>query len=298
MLLSCKFACHGCGFTSPLGHVDADGSVQCGRCGIEQSFDVTLWEPVLRWAHDVADVATNGHGGRESRVGSRESEPNAPNMSESLQWHRLEVTATPGHPTCDRCGVLLTLEHHPDATVVVGCPRCHDRTPYRSPWAAARYVKLVVALAEEHRTDRGPVRIRVQAGVAAASCPSCGATLPDPGDSRVMTCAYCNTTSYVPLRGWLNLHPQELPSQPFWLCFTGASSRTLTFEQFQGGNNGPEGASLIPRVPLLTVLLAPVVIASGFVAAGASLATAGIALAVSAVVFIGIVAVQAFNHRE
>ncbi len=47
-----------------MNHVDVDGSVQCAPCGLVQAFDVNPWEPLPSWAHEVADVAGPGAGGR------------------------------------------------------------------------------------------------------------------------------------------------------------------------------------------------------------------------------------------
>jgi hypothetical protein len=40
----------------PLNHLDVDGGVLCGRCGLDQAFDVSAWQKALRHAHAVAEM--------------------------------------------------------------------------------------------------------------------------------------------------------------------------------------------------------------------------------------------------
>jgi hypothetical protein len=83
-------------------------------------------------------------------------------------------------------------------------------------------------IGDEHRTDRPAAKVAAKldaAGVAALTCPSCGAGLPVEPGADLATCSFCHTTSRVARKGWARASGAAPTFEPFWVLLEGPSKR-------------------------------------------------------------------------
>ncbi|CAN5223485.1 hypothetical protein BH09MYX1_BH09MYX1_36560 [soil metagenome] len=229
--LESAFQCRMCGFVVPLNHLDMDGAVTCGRCGLEQAFAVNVWADALAYAHAVADLFGETVAGLEGveALGTRRSsltfDVGGPNA--------FRATVSPGHPLCETCKQPVVVRATGDGTACVTCSACATEATYVVPNPARNMTKnkLRAALAIEHRSDRSAVKVEASAGAIAVQCPSCNAALPATEDSKFLTCGFCNTVSRIPDNLWFRLSGKEPKPEPVWLLFQGPSRMRVEAER-------------------------------------------------------------------
>ncbi len=255
----CTFTCNSCKFAAPLDALEADGAVECACCGLRQRFEVDAWRAALDFAHAVGDLAGPAPEGRHPHptlwIGSenpyatvgdtRTFERGSPISSSNLC-----VEATPGHPVCHACQVLLVTRVTGPGALSTECPRCGDRAAYLVTDEARQLsASFVAAVAHEHRTDRPRARTTqagaTQAGVVALTCPGCGAPLSLGSGGRLQVCAFCKVSCIVPARS-LASRGQDTPApEVWWLLFQGASRKRRELEAPVAESASPTAAAAL-----------------------------------------------------
>lgn len=245
-IVECDFACRACGLRSPLDALDADGEVECRRCGLAQKFDVEQWEECIGFAQDVADCG--GPPGRRppfanspyATIGETNTfaEKTLSGMvidGEGMKPRSLRVRVTPGHPLCDACKVPLAIDLDGQGHARTTCPRCQAQAIYGMPNGADDVsCDIAAVIADDHRTDRPPVRVQPNPGGAAVAltCPQCNAALSMPDASGLVTCNYCRTPARVPSRTLWKLTGQAPSHKRWWVLFDDDSP--MRFEREHG----------------------------------------------------------------
>lgn len=235
--LRCRFQCRGCGHLAPLDRLDLDGTVRCLRCGLDQAFDITVWNEGLAFAHAVGDLAGPEPEGRSQdphyaiatinpyrHVGLTEicetftASGEVTRGAQTLQ-RSLELRAHPGHPRCG-CGGGLNLERASEGITSV-CARCGRRQQHRLEPRTHKRSRTLVAVIEAQ--DEAPMATRGLTGSLGYSCPSCGAPLPVRLGDALVTCDHCKLVSRVaPVAGALG---EDRPPRVWWAIFDGPSER-------------------------------------------------------------------------
>lgn len=238
-----SFRCVGCGFSSPLDHLDLDGTLSCAHCGLDQAFDVRAYSRVLSTAHDVVDLC--GADPEVRRPGSALSRDNPYHhigVSVSDQaWtephvvggrEALGVRVSPGHPLCARCHVPRVPYPSHDQ-FGLRCPRCNGLESYALvPQAQSFHPAVIAVVAPGHRCDVRQVSEAITAGGAAKlGCPHCGAPLTLDPHATSVTCAHCHQPSLISSKLWYRLGVREPRTEPIWLWLRGRSPRRLALEQ-------------------------------------------------------------------
>ena len=233
----CDFACRGCGLRSSLGGLDVDGEVECRRCGMVQAFDVSQWEEILGFAHNVADLSNPAPGDTVAQHGPYADIGATNTWAElklsgmvidggGMKTRSLRLVASPGVPLCHKCKNSLDAQLDGNGNAQTRCGRCGETAVYALPAGTAGvYQALKAAISDDHRTDRQVVHVRSSAGggAVAIACPTCNAPLPA-SDSTLVTCPFCNTAARIPTRAWYRMVEAE-KQQAWWLLFQGPSPR-------------------------------------------------------------------------
>lgn len=241
--VSARFQCRQCGRRSPLGHLDADGTIVCLLCGLEQAGDPSVWRKGLRYCHAVGDLSGPDPEGRISGPVSIADQNKQATIGVSrasgsfelaetviggggVQTKSLFLEVSPGVPLCQACRRPLDVEAHPGGRLTTSCAGCSDQADYAlERRALGLHRGLVGALADDHRTDRADAKLNAPAGTAAVElqCPRCGASLPLSAKDHFVTCKFCGTSAKVPSRTRAQLFHGDADADPFWLLFEGPS---------------------------------------------------------------------------
>jgi hypothetical protein len=239
------FVCRGCGLRSPIP-LGFGPEAECLRCGLRQAFPEGQWEKGVAAAHAVADLCGPDPEGRfpDSRapVGAKNphrtvglehtflehTESSTIIDGGGMRQLSLRVKASPGHPLCTRCRAPLNVQLDGRGNAQTVCGRCGERAVYALPAGAGEKApRLRAVIGEEYRTDRPAAKIGAvdAAGVAAMTCPSCGAGLPVNRGDELATCAFCKTTSRIARRAWGRPSGEAPPFEPFWMLLEGPSPK-------------------------------------------------------------------------
>jgi hypothetical protein len=234
----CGFTCNSCRFLAPLDALDADGSVNCARCGLTMRFDVPLWTPALDFAHAVGDLAGPMPEGRSPHatlwMGSEN--PHANIGLEATFAHVdsgvLSVDAAPGHPICRRCHVPLAVRVAEPGTIDTSCATCGENGRYSIAQSARTLSQsLVAVIADEHRSDRPRARAATtDGGVTSLHCPSCGAPLGVPDHSGIAACTFCKAACVIPARVRSRARNETPAPDVWWMLFQGLSQQRRVLE--------------------------------------------------------------------
>lgn len=245
--VSIEFQCRACGHSSPLNHLDLDGSVRCLRCGLDQAFAQSSWRQAIEHAHAVGDLAGSPEGRHPNAWLSIANENpfkdahGASHQQSGFVTERgmqvptsLSMVATAGDPTCEKCQVPLGFQRQgPDLRS--SCPRCNETRTYRLPPSALGFVPgLVGAMTDEHRSDQLVTRVeddRGSPGAVALLCPSCGGGLSVSPGQRIASCAYCRTSSRIPEKTLYRTGDPNVRPEPWWLAFEGPSRKRRLLER-------------------------------------------------------------------
>jgi hypothetical protein len=299
------FECRGCGLRTPVT-LGFDAEVECHRCGLRQAFTPGQWEEALDTAHAVADLCGPNPEGRFPGMGPSVA---AKNRAKSLgvehtrteakqstttidgngtRSRTLRILVSPGHPLCNACHAPLGVRIDAAGKAETECARCGDHASYALPaGAAAKAPALRAVIGDEHRTDRPAAKVDNvdAAGVAALTCPSCGAGLPVQPGTDLVTCSFCHTTSRVARKGWARASGTAPPFEPFWVLLEGPSKRRRVLqgelESDDGDDDGdedePESAPppvIVPKAPLdmmtIRMIVAGVLLAAALLVLGGS----------------------------
>lgn len=234
----CGFQCRSCGHRSPLDALDVDGTVRCGRCGLDQAFPVKSWVDALEFAHAVGDLAGPDPEGRFpdpvwSIAGVNPHRELG--VSDAVTSHRqsgemehdglalprtLHMKVHIGHPLCPRCTVPLRFRPIKGG-VETSCPRCNDTATWRLAEGARGLSRgLVAALDGDSREGCPDAKVERDQAVEGYRCPGCGAPL-EPGGVAVVQCGYCHLACRLPPRA--KSINAEAPPARWWLLFRGPS---------------------------------------------------------------------------
>ncbi|MDB4995622.1 MAG: hypothetical protein JWM74_3054 [Myxococcaceae bacterium] len=243
----CELPCRACGLSTPLNELDADGTVECARCGIAQAFAVREWAAVAEHAHDVGDLAGPDPCGRAPNADLAIGADN-PFKTTGIKHSaaafggpkkgRVDVLAGPGHPLCKKCHAPLEMRldavAHKQCRATATCPQCNEATIFDLPKSArAAYPALKAIIADGNRADCKHVVFQPGAGGQAVvvRCPNCNADLPplEP-DARHVTCTYCKVAAFIPARAWARQGAPPPPAQMWWMLFRGPSPARVVLE--------------------------------------------------------------------
>ncbi len=244
VMVSVEFQCRACGHASPLNHLDLDGSVRCLRCGLDQAFAESSWRQALEHAHATGDLAGSPEGRHPSAWLSIANEnPFKDATSTSHQQSgfvtergmqvptSLHMVATVDDPKCEQCQLPLSFQRQ-GPELRSSCPRCGQARSYRLPPNASRIAPgLIGVMTDEHRTDQLETRVEEQPGAIALLCPSCGGGLKVAAGERIVTCAYCRTSSRIPEKTFYRSGDPNVHREPWWLAFEGPSKRRRLLER-------------------------------------------------------------------
>ncbi|MBI4700531.1 MAG: hypothetical protein HY744_05090 [Deltaproteobacteria bacterium] len=245
--IECRFACPSCGVLTPINHLDADGSVTCAHCALEQSLDIAMWRRVLPGAHEVADLS-----GVMPWIAAAPA--NAPLVHDNPYRHvglvvshwdwsehgvvgaraAVAVRASPGRPLCARCRSPVTLRLGAGGHATASCAACAVDVSYALPREApALYAPAAAVLAPEHRTDRRAAVLRQEGGATTAQlvCPTCGGPLTARTDAYETECGYCRLPVLVSTKLWARLGLGAPRTEGWWVLLRGPSARRQKLEQ-------------------------------------------------------------------
>lgn len=244
----CSFQCRSCHFLSPLNGLDMDGSVECAQCGMHQRFDVEAWREALAFSHGVADLAYPPPEGRHphphiwigndnphAQIGYTEvfgeHRQSSTSVEGAITVHRsLFIQASPGHPTCKKCGrsVTASLSGH---DVETRCDSCGETAKYRLPQQATHYAPPIRGVvSNEERVDKPRARLEtVAGGPVTLKCAECGGNLPATSQ-RVLECPYCKAACLIPSRALVRDPGEPIEPDIWWLAFTGRSDARTKIE--------------------------------------------------------------------
>jgi len=224
--VECTFRCRSCGFAVPLNHLDMDGAVLCVRCGIEQAFDVACWRQALGHAHSAGDLSGDrAEGIPKEKNPFRTVGTSRTGVKLAVEGaNGLEITASPGHPLCERCRAPLEITFNAAARSHAACKPCGESAEYVVPTAARKMMHALHAIvAAEHRADRAEVSVEATDAAIVVKCPTCSAPLPIEQESKIVTCKFCNTSARIPDRTWARLRGGTPAVESMWLLFQGPS---------------------------------------------------------------------------
>ncbi len=282
--VKCHFDCRICGHSSPLNHLDLDGSVWCANCGIEQRFATSQWSPLLDFAEAVGDLAGPNRAGRfperSPSIASvnpfahlgvsqsfgqlrRQAAPNAP----AGESHALTLAAAPGHPLCSSCHALFTLTQLDEQGFSLSCPSCQKQQRYQRPPGLSGNLRGV--LAHEHLVGSSAATLEQDPGGAVLiKCPNCKAPLSPDESSAIVTCRYCSAVSRLTLGQRRTLGQKNLAPELWWLLFSGPSRQRLEFERaLLQSTEAAENPELPPSKSKSGCVLAIVLAVSGLLVA-------------------------------
>jgi hypothetical protein len=238
--------CRACGFEAPVNELVWDGSVLCGRCGIEQRFDPAWWNDLVADARAVGDL---GGPRRIDLTGVRNDDLTRPTfireISEigrtrtfvrSISERRSNeperaIEASPGCPLCWVCRKPLVIIAHESDRLTLSCSDCDARRHYRLPADARKLGGLVGALADAYDVDQLEVKLDEDGTVVRLRCPACAAPLASDGelDTR-LTCSYCKATCRISTRVRLRVGHEALEPGTWWLLISGSSDLRRSVE--------------------------------------------------------------------
>jgi hypothetical protein len=224
--VECTFRCRSCGFAVPLNQLDMDGAVVCVRCGTEQAFEVARWRQALGHAHSAGDLSGDrAEGIPKEKNPFRTVGTSRTGIKLAIEGaNALEITASPGHPLCERCRAPLEITFDPAARSRAACKSCDESAEYVVPAAARKMTRALHAIvATEHRADRAEVSVEATDAAITVKCPNCSAPLPIDQASKFLTCRFCNTSARIPDRTWARVRGGAPAVESMWLLFQGPS---------------------------------------------------------------------------
>lgn len=241
----CQFQCRVCGHLSPLDFLDADGSVDCMSCGVAQAFDVTAWTDGLAHAHAVGDLSGPEPEGRFpdpsiaiagrnpfARIGIDATRAQVQLTGTTISGgmvigRSLLVDASPGHPLCQLCRGLLTVERAHGGALSMRCQACQEDRQYRIADAAQAVSDgLLGAVADQHRADSRDARIdRSEGGALVIRCPNCAGAVSVSAASSAIDCQYCHVLLRIPNAAFQGLGRGVPEPLLWWLLFQGPSAQ-------------------------------------------------------------------------
>ena len=245
------FECRSCGHGVPLNYLDLDGTVLCGKCGIEQKVNWQMWKALITRAHDTADLG-----------GDAKPAPDAP-----LWWHMRKFTgnrianrfkaigvskscytehrdaslhndlpyvftSSPGHPVCIYCRKPLDVQLN-EGELITECPECRAQATYSLPELASRYPALVGVIAPSNRTDSTEIKTEKShdGTVVTISCPKCGGSLESVELGEVSVCPFCGTSCHIPARLLQRNGREATAPAAWWMLFRGPCHLRMLVEE-------------------------------------------------------------------
>ncbi|MBN2530040.1 MAG: hypothetical protein JXR76_26860 [Deltaproteobacteria bacterium] len=199
-----SFNCRRCGHNIALSYFTLDG-FQCPECNSLERFDWSLWEDIVKDAHNVADLCgfdqpdaanhefwqflrdfTSEDLLRDLRaIGRNSSRLHKKNPNPHLAGYSVDLS--PGNPVCSTCRTPLQIRVV-DEVLQTYCFECKRKEPYEIVSGLEEYQFLFACIGQWHRAERSNEQSRP--------------TLPFPEDAS-----------------------------PWWMVFQGASPLRLKIER-------------------------------------------------------------------
>jgi len=130
------------------------------------------------------------------------------------QYYELKKT-----PCCHHCETEFTEDQIRASKTQIDCKKCGEIIPVRRPseafkkWSDMDIISCVINDPSDLSNSSLEVNDQFKKAVI-WPCLSCGVGLDLKGDTRTVTCQYCDSKSYVPYDVWIRLHPIP-PTHPF-----------------------------------------------------------------------------------
>jgi predicted RNA-binding Zn-ribbon protein involved in translation (DUF1610 family) len=214
-----KVKCNACGNPVPVNALVAQ--VLCPKCERMCPIIPGEWTGLLNTALNVIPHLEPGDERRTPKLGSGPT-----------------VLAVRENPRCQGCKAELPAETF-GAMVERGfglCPACGKRMSCRRAGAdvAPTVPARAILLGEDEDQLAGPpgnLDARQAVKPINFPCPSCGATLPVDGLSRVVTCRFCSNDSFLPDALWQTFHPVRVSDR--WYISYSLGERPFEWTQLR-----------------------------------------------------------------
>ncbi len=245
------FECRSCGHSVVLSHLDLDGSVLCGKCGIDQKVKWQMWKALIMRAHDTADLGGNAKPAPDAPLwwNMRKIAGNRiANRFKAIgvsKWFFTEhrdtslhndlpyvFTSSPGHPVCIYCRKPLDIQLN-EGELITECPECRAQATYSLPEQANRYPALVGVIAPSNRTDSTEIKTEKShdGTVVTISCPKCGGSLESVKLGEVSVCPFCGTSCHIPARILQRNGREATAPAAWWMLFRGPCHLRMLVEE-------------------------------------------------------------------
>jgi DNA-directed RNA polymerase subunit RPC12/RpoP len=200
-----RTSCGHCGSPLPLNAMVP--RLSCPACGRQNTLSDEFWTAVLGDADlSSATVITDG---REVALEVERPEQLAcAKCGVGIPADAALAAAEAGGVECAGCGTRALLRVPPRSWVLSGFPLLVGEDPLQLPAAGATV--------EVPRAASAPI---------AFNCPTCGGVLQVDGSARVVKCAYCSGSAYLPDDLWHVLHPMPVARRWYLLQEPGARKR-------------------------------------------------------------------------
>ncbi|MBN2716690.1 MAG: hypothetical protein JXX14_12630 [Deltaproteobacteria bacterium] len=165
-----NFVCRRCGENIAISHFTLEG-FQCPVCNSQERFDWALWEDIVKYAHNVADLcgfdqpdATDTVFWQTFReregedvlrrfraIGRNSAAYTITNRRPHLAQYNVDVS--PGNPVCENCHLPLAIRVD-DGTLVTQCGECGEFQEYELMSNIEDYLFLFACISPWHLAER------------------------------------------------------------------------------------------------------------------------------------------------
>ncbi|HEU0013479.1 MAG TPA: hypothetical protein VFQ45_07330 [Longimicrobium sp.] len=214
--LQVRTRCGECGGPLPLNAMVE--RLACPACGAENRFGGEFWESLL----GDADLSS---------------------ATVLMQGWEIDLKVGGKQPECADCGTAIPAEGAIAAAEAgsVACPGCGRgvsvRVPPR-PFVVSGIELLVGEDALQLPAGGTTARVPDVAQPVAFNCPQCGGVLQVDGSARVVACAYCSGSVYLPDALWHALHP--VPKTRRWYMLARPGGRSAVRKEAENPATAPE----------------------------------------------------------
>ena len=164
-----SFRCRRCGHDIALSYFTLEG-FQCPECNSMERFDWGLWEDIVKYAHNVADICgfdqpdaanqsfweayreleSDDMMRRFRAIGRNTESLVKTNSNPHLAQYKMDIS--PGRPVCGPCKLPLNIEVE-DGAVVTSCLQCGGTYKYELIAGFREYQFLFACIGQWHRAE-------------------------------------------------------------------------------------------------------------------------------------------------